>query len=96
MPGQGAAPGEDDPPGWTPVVLAVLRHPSVWLVVLRQSVRLVPSRWWARGAHLPVPDPAYLRFRTLTADGGDGRTAPDAEELIAWLRWSRSWPAAVR
>jgi hypothetical protein len=89
-----AAPGGAR--GWTPVVLAVLRRPSLWWVALRQGVRLVPARWWARGNHLPVPDPHYLRFRTLTAAGGDGRSAPDPDELVTWLRWSRAWPAVTR
>jgi hypothetical protein len=81
---------------WTAVVLAVLRRPSLWPVAIRQSWRLVPSRWWSRRPPLPVPDPAYLRFRTLTSAGGAGRGAPDADEVLAWLRWSRSWPAVTR
>jgi len=78
------------------VVLAVLRHPSLWPVALRQSWRLVPSRWWSARPPLPVPDRAYLRFRTVTSSGGDGGGAPHAAEVVAWLRWSRTWHAVVR
>ena len=33
---------------------------------------LAPDGWWRRPPHLPLPDPAYLRFRMVTAHGGDG------------------------
>jgi hypothetical protein len=88
--------GEDAAGSWTAVVFAVLRRPTLWPTALRQALRLVPRRWWAERSHLPLPDPDYLRFRTLTAAGGAGRGAPDADEVVAWLRWSRSWPAVSR
>jgi hypothetical protein len=81
---------------WASVVFAVLRRPTLWSTAARQGLRLVPPRWWAERSHLPLPDPAYLRFRTLTAAGGSGRGAPDAHEVVAWLRWSRSWPSVTR
>lgn len=82
--------------GWAAVVGAVLRRPSLWFVALRQAARLVPSGWWRRRPPSPAPDPAYLRFRLLTSSGGDGSGPPEAAEVVAWLRWSRAWPAAVR
>jgi hypothetical protein len=36
-----------------------------------------------------------VAFRTTTSSGGDGTAAPDAGEVITWLRWSKAWPAAV-
>lgn len=75
-----------------PAVLAVLRHPGLWITALRQLRRLVPARWWARRPHLPVPDAAYLRFRMETAYGGAGDQPPSPQDLITYLRWCRTFP----
>jgi hypothetical protein len=41
-----------------------------------------------------VPDPAYLRFRFVTAYGDDGAPArPD--DVITYLEWCRAWPAVT-
>ena len=53
-------------------VLAVLRRPDLWWTGVRQAQVLAPDGWWRRPPHLPLPDPAYLRFRMVTAHGGDG------------------------
>jgi len=53
-------------------VLAVLRRPDLWWTGVRQALVLAPDGWWRRPPHLPLPDPAYLRFRMVTAHGGDG------------------------
>ena len=88
-----AAMASGFPPG---TVRAVLRHPDVWPVAVRQALRLAPGGWWRRAPFLPVPDPDYLRFRMVTAYGGDGRAddAGDAaaEDLVTYLRWCRAWP----
>jgi hypothetical protein len=81
--------------GWAAVVAAVLVRPVLWPVAVRQGVRLVPGRWWARSPHLPVPSAGYVRFRSVTSSGGTGQGAPDPTEVVTWLRWCRSWPAAV-
>ena len=73
---------------------AVARHPSLWLTAVRQMVKLTPSGWWHRRPFLPVPDAAYMKFRMVTAYGGDG-AAPQAEDLITYLRWCRAWPAVT-
>jgi hypothetical protein len=70
-------------------VLAVARHPSLWPVAILQLGRLAPSGWWRRWPFLPVPDPAYLRFR-LETQYGQGAHAAGAEDLVTWLRWCRS------
>ena len=56
-------------------VVAVLRHPDVWWVAVRQAGRLAGRGWWRRRTFLPVPDPDYLRFRMVTAYGGEGGRA---------------------
>jgi hypothetical protein len=70
------------------VLAAVLRHPTLWPVAVRQGWRLVPSGWWRRRPYLPVPDPAYLAFR-LQTQYGDPKRRPDPEDVIAYLRWCR-------
>ena len=53
-------------------------------------VRLTPNRWWRKAPHLPVPPAAYVRFRAVTNHGGDGTEPPSADEVVAYLKWSRS------
>ena len=69
---------------------AVLAHPSLWATALRQVRVLARPGWWRRVPFLPVPDPAYLRFRSETAYGGAGDHAPAPEDLVAYLRWVRA------
>lgn len=74
---------------------AVIARPHLWTTAVRQMVRLTPRGWWHRFPFLPVPDADYLRFRLITAYGGDGRGAPRAEDLVTYLEWCRAWPAVV-
>ncbi|MFS8480552.1 MAG: hypothetical protein FWJ94_01480 [Acidimicrobiia bacterium] len=69
---------------------AVARHPSLWPTAARQALRLAAPGWWRRRPFLPLPDPAYLRFRLQTAYGGAGEGPPAAEDLVTWLRWCRA------
>jgi hypothetical protein len=77
-------------------VLAVLRRPDLWVTAVRVSLRLAPRGWWRRPPYLPLPSPAYLRFRLVTAYGGDGGHPPDPADLVAYLEWCRAWPAILR
>ena len=82
---------------WTWVVgagVAVLRHPSLWSTALRQIRVLAAPGWWRRAPFLPVPDPAYLRFRLVTAYGGSGAD-PVPGDLITYLHWCRAWPGVT-
>ena len=76
-------------------VAVVLRHPDLWGTALRQARLLARPRWWRRPPFLPVPDQDYLRFRLLTAYGGDGTAAPDPSDLVAYLRWCRAYPQVI-
>ncbi|MGI8661645.1 MAG: hypothetical protein ACR2LQ_00340 [Acidimicrobiales bacterium] len=71
------------------VIVAVARHPSLWVTAVVQGLRLVPRRWWARSPFLPVPDRAYLRFRLETQYGGAGELGPDPADVITWLMWCK-------
>jgi len=72
-------------------VLAVVVRPALWPVALRQALRLVPPRWWRRAPYLPVPPAEYLRFRMVTAYGGEGRLRLRADDVVDYLRWCREW-----
>ncbi len=75
--------------------LAVLRRPDLWATGVRQALVMAPDGWWRRAPFLPLPDPAYLRFRMITANGGDGSSASTADlgrDLVTYLEWCRSRP----
>lgn len=74
----------------------VIRHPELWTTALRQLRVLARPGWWRRAPFLPVPDREYLRFRLLTAYGGDGTATPDPADLIAYLSWCRAYPDWMR
>jgi len=95
-------PGEPDggtlPPlsAWVgPVALAVACRPGLWATAARQIVALAPRGWWHRRPPLPVPDPAYLRFRLVTQYGDAGRP-PLPADVVSYLHWCRSYRAALR
>ncbi len=73
------------------------RRPDLWPTAIRQAAVLAPPRWWRRAPFLPVPSAAYLRFRLITAYGGDGTTTTvtaDAmgRDIVTYLAWCRSRP----
>jgi hypothetical protein len=68
--------------------MAVALCPRLWPVAVVQLVRLAPTGWWHRWPPVPVPDPAYLRFRAETAYGDPGRP-PEADDVVAYLKWCR-------
>lgn len=72
-------------------MLVVLTHPELWLTAIRTGARMVPRRWWTRWPFLPVPDREYLRFRIVTAYGGDGSGRIEPVDLLSYLRWCRRW-----
>ena len=76
--------------GWlVGATLAVVVRPGLWLVAVRQVLRLARRDWWRHPPFLPVPDADYLRFR-LTTQYGDPEHAPDPADLVSYLRWCRT------
>ncbi|MGZ4683906.1 MAG: hypothetical protein ACXWCM_14745 [Acidimicrobiales bacterium] len=75
--------------------VAVLAHPSLWTTAIRQIAVLAPPGWWRRAPHLPLPDPAYLRFRMQTAYG-DPTHEPEPADIVTYLHWCRAWPTLTR
>lgn len=70
----------------------VLPHPSLWRIGVHQARVLAGPGWWRRPPFLPLPDPAYLRFRMETAYGGAGDQQPRPDDLLTYLRWCRDFP----
>lgn len=71
-------------------IAAVLKRPGLWLTALYQARVLAAPGWWRRRPFLPLPDPAYLRFRVLTAQGGDGTAPMSGDDVISYLQWCRA------
>ncbi|CAN5848967.1 hypothetical protein BH23ACT2_BH23ACT2_08370 [soil metagenome] len=69
---------------------ALARRPTLWATAVIQVARLARPRWWRRPPFLPLPEPAYLRFRLETQYGDD--RAPEPADVIAYLRWCRRFP----
>ena len=69
----------------------LIRHPSLWATGVVQLFRLAPRGWWRRRPFLPLPDPAYLRFRLQTAYGDPDRE-PEPDDLVTYLHWCRRFP----
>ncbi len=83
-----------NPPGvgwFLRVASSLVVHPSLWLVAVRQALRLAPRGWWHRAPYLPVPDEGYLRFRMVTQYGDPDRP-PEPADLVSYLRWCRAEP----
>ncbi len=72
-----------------PMVVPVLRHPSLWIEGLKSVVRMAPNGWWKRRPFLPIPSSSYWHFRMVTVFGGDGSGRLDEQQVIGFLRWSR-------
>ena len=75
-------------PSWIRALLAVVRRPHLWLVAVRQALRVARPQWWRRSPFLPFPDAGYLRFRLVTAYGDT--VAPKPDDLVSYLEWCRS------
>ena len=73
---------------WVNAGRALAREPGLWSTAVGQTRRLARPGWWRRAPFLPLPDPAYVRFRLDTQYGAAG--APDPEDLVVYLRWCKT------
>ncbi|MBW8827458.1 MAG: hypothetical protein JF603_14070 [Acidobacteria bacterium] len=73
---------------WLRAASGVIRRPDLWVVAARQTRVLARPGWWRRPPFLPLPDRAYLRFRLVTAYGGEGQP-PTPDDLVAYLQWCK-------
>ena len=73
------------------VASAVLVRPGLWSVAVRQVFRMAGRHWWRRWPFLPVPAPAYARFRAIT-QYGDPDAAPTVDDVVTWLSWVQRFP----
>ena len=79
------------PDGWAwRAVVAVAVRPRLWGAAAGQLLRLAPPGWWRRWPPVPLPDPAYVRFRMQTAYG-DPEGRPDPSDVVAYLQWCRAF-----
>ena len=72
------------------MVLGVLRRPSLWPTAVHQVFVLARRGWWRRPPFLPLPGERYLAFRLVTAYG-DADRPPESADVVAYLRWCRTW-----
>lgn len=63
-------------------------RPRLGLDLLRLAWAFRRRHWWRQVPFLPVPDPAYLRWRMYTAYGDDA-AVPPAGDVISFARWRR-------
>lgn len=77
------------------VLAALARRPSLWPVALRCLLALARPGWWRRWPPVPVPDPAYVRFRTRTQYGDAGHV-PTPADVVAYLEWCRGLAKEAR
>jgi hypothetical protein len=73
---------------------AVLARPALWGTAVVQLLRLARPGWWRRWPPLPLPDPAYLRFRLQTQYGEERE--PEPGDVVAYLEWCRGQTRATR
>jgi hypothetical protein len=68
------------------------RRPYLWATALRQWRAMVPPRWWARRARLPLPTRPYmaLRLEAMFGPGGGRLSSSELVGYLEWCRWMRS------
>ena len=81
-----------DRAGLLATVGAIATRPHLWTVALTTGASLVSGQWWRRAPFLPIPNRQWLRFRMVTAYGGDGRGPMRADDVVTFLEWRRTFP----
>ncbi|HUD69396.1 MAG TPA: hypothetical protein VMQ40_04075 [Acidimicrobiales bacterium] len=67
---------------------SLVRRPTAWWAGATSAIRFAPRGWWRRPPFLPLPDSRYWRFRMETAFG-DKDAAPELDDLVTAIHWSR-------
>lgn len=80
---------------WLRVGGAVAVRPHLWSTALRQVAVLARPGWWRALPPVPVPDPAYLAFRTAT-QYGDPQHPVAVDDVVTYLEWCRRFRRAAR
>jgi hypothetical protein len=80
------------PASWPALILqlaarAALR-PRLAVDLVRAAWAFRQRGWYLRPPFLPLPDPAYLRWRMYTAYA-DERAVPPADDVVRFARWRR-------
>lgn len=75
---------------WWQAGRALAVQPALWVTAVAQLFHLASRGWWRRRPFLPLPAPAYLRFRMQTAYG-DADREPEPADLVTYLHWCRAW-----
>jgi len=63
-------------------------NPRLGVDLIRTGWAFRRRAWWKTAPFLPVPDPAYLRWRMYTAYG-DERAVPPVDDVVRFARWRR-------
>ena len=63
-------------------------NPRLAIDLLRTGWAFRRQDWWRASPFLPLPDPAYLRWRMYTAYG-DEAAVPPIHDVIRFARWRR-------
>jgi hypothetical protein len=84
--------GSPAPRSWGRLAAALAaraaRSPRLAVDLLRTAWAFRRRGWWRQAPFLPVPDPAYLRWRMYTAYG-DESAVPPADDVVRFARWRR-------
>lgn len=79
-------------PTWRGLLLRLawraIRSPRLAVDLCRAGWAFRRRSWLRRPPFLPLPDPAYLRWRMYTAYG-DERAVPPLDDVIGFARWRR-------
>jgi len=75
------------------VFVAVVKEPGLWTTAVRQMKRTARPHWWKHRPFLPVPSGEYLSFRLVTQYGGAPNAGGrwEADDVVRYLRWCKSW-----
>jgi hypothetical protein len=75
---------------------AVVLRPNLWVEGSRTVLRFARPQWWRQWPPIPRPPDDYLAFRIQTQSGNPDESLshsgqmPEAADLVAFLKWTRS------